>query len=157
MVLYQGLFPGRLVTLMNLFINYDSDASVTARTRDYDTVFTYIDQNQLLGLGPGTFLPSVYLQLDNQILKFILEGGLIGTTAVVLVYVTSVRLSQAVRRLVPDEETRQLALALSAIVVGAGVTCFTFDAFSFSFYPGVLFIVFGSAGALWRLTLKDYL
>jgi O-antigen ligase len=155
LAVYQVLVPGRIITIVNLFRNSDQDASVTARTRDYELVFEYISKRPWFGLGPGTFLPTEYLQLDNQALKFLLEGGLVGCLAVVLLYVTGIRLARVVRRYTLDDETRQLAQCLVAIIVAAAVACFTFDAFGYTFYVGVLFLVFGAAGALWRLTFMD--
>jgi polysaccharide biosynthesis protein PslJ len=155
MAAYQALVPGRLVTLLNLITNYDQDNSVTARTRDYERVFEYIAHHPWFGLGPGTFLPDEYLQLDNQALKFVLEGGLVGCVAITLLYLTGVRLARAVRRASLDADTRQLAQCFVAIVVAAGVSCFTFDAFSYTFYVGILFVVLGAAGALWRFTFTE--
>jgi O-antigen ligase len=152
---YQVVVPGRLATLLNLITNYDQDNSVTARTRDYEQVFAYIADHPWFGLGPGTFLPEEYLQLDNQALKFVLEGGLVGCVAVTVLYLTGIRLARAVRRASVDANTRQLAQCFVAIIAAAAVSCFTFDAFSYTFYVGVLFVVLGAAGALWRFTFTE--
>jgi O-antigen ligase len=154
-VAFQVLMPGRLVTLVNLFRNPDSDNSVTARTRDYVLVNDYISDRPWFGVGPGTFLPDEYLQLDNQALKFMLEGGLVGTLAIVVVYLTGVRLARAVRRASPDPDTRQLGQCLAGMIGAAAVVTFTFDAFSYGFYLAVLFVALGAAGALWRLTFRE--
>jgi O-antigen ligase len=151
----QVALPGRLSTLINLFVNADQDNSVTARTRDYEQVFHYISEFRWFGLGPGVFLPEEFLQLDNQALKFLLEGGLVGALAAILLFVTSIRLTRAVRRIAPDWQTRQLARCLSAMALAAAATTFTFDALSYTFYGGVLFVVFGAAGALWRLSIAE--
>ena len=155
LVALQVLLPGRLITLVNLFRNADADNSVTARTRDYAAVFDYISDHRWFGLGPGTFLPDEYLQLDNQAMKFMLEGGLVGVVAIVLLYTTGVRLARAARRAAPDLETRQLGQCLAGIIVAAGVACFSFDAFSYAFYLAVLAVALGAAGALWRLTIPE--
>jgi hypothetical protein len=60
-----------------------------------------------------------------------------------------------VRRISVDPETRQLARCLSGIVVAAAAVLFTFDSYSYGFYVGVLFFVFGAAGALWRLVITE--
>jgi polysaccharide biosynthesis protein PslJ len=155
MAVYQVLVPGRIVTLLNLITDYNQDKSVTARTRDYEQVFDHIAHHPWFGLGPGTFLPEEYLQLDNQALKFVLEGGLVGCVAITLLYLTGIRMARAVRRVSLDADTRQLAQCLVGIVLAAAVSCFTFDAFSYSFYVGVLFLVLGAAGALWRFTFTE--
>jgi O-antigen ligase len=155
LVVYQVALPGRLSALVNLFRNADQDNSVTARTRDYETVFSYIADHRWFGMGPGVFIPTEFIQLDNQALKSFLEGGLVGALAITLVYVTSIRLTRAVRRLSTDPETRQLARCLSGIVVAAAAVLFTFDSFSYGFYMGVVFFVFGAAGALWRLVITE--
>jgi O-antigen ligase len=155
LVAYQVLLPGRLVTLVNLFRNADADNSVTARTRDYAAVFDYISDHPWFGLGPGTFLPDEYLQLDNQALKLMLEGGLVGVLAIVLLYTTGVRLARAARRASTDPETRQLGQCLIGIIAAAAVVLITFDAFSYGFYLAVLSVALGAAGALWRLTIPE--
>lgn len=151
-VLVQALLPGRLITLFNFFINPDGDKSLSARTNDYEAVGDYIVQRPWFGLGPGTFLPTEFLQLDNQALIFMLEIGFVGCVAYVLLYVTGLRLAQSAHRGAPDPETRHLAQTLTAMLVAAFVVCFTFDSYGYSHYVAVVFVTLGAAGALWRLT-----
>lgn len=151
LVVLQVAMPGQLVTLLGLFTDPDSDLSIQARSRDWETALDYITARPVFGLGPGTFLPDQYFQLDNQVLKSLLETGLVGTFAFAALFVTGWCLARGVARRAPDSATRDLGRVLAAMILGAGAVCLTFDTFSFSFYMGVLFVTFGAAGAAWRL------
>jgi O-antigen ligase len=152
LVLVQAVLPGRIITLFQLFSDPNRDNSLQARTRDYDMVFDYILQRPWFGLGPGTFLPDEFLQLDNQALKFMLEVGFVGCVAFIILYVTGMRLARASRQASVDDATRNLGQTLTAMLVAAFVVCFTFDAYGYTFYWAVVFVTLGAAGALWRLT-----
>lgn len=153
--LVQAVLPGRLMTLFTLFTNPDVDGSVRVRTSDYELAFDYIFQRPFLGLGPGTFLPSEFLQLDNQALKFMLEVGFVGVMALILLYATGVRLALSARLRSSDPQTRNLCVSLIGTITAAFVVLFTFDAYTYSFYVGVLFVVLGAAAALYRLPYGD--
>lgn len=155
LVALRFVSPGLIGTLRGLFVNYDTDGSVQVRVNDYETVFAFIRERPWFGLGPGTFLPSEYLQLDNQVLKTILETGYVGFAALVVLVVVGLAMAGRTWRLSPDPAVRHLACALFAMILGAFVTCFTFDAFTYAILTGMLFLSLGCAGALWRLEVAD--
>jgi polysaccharide biosynthesis protein PslJ len=64
---------------------------------------------------------------------------------------TGVALALLARRLSHDPVDRDLAHALAAAILVAGVGFFSFDALSFPVATGVAFLLVGCAGALWRL------
>ncbi|MGH9227705.1 MAG: O-antigen ligase family protein [Acidimicrobiales bacterium] len=152
LVIVQAVLPGRILGLFRLFTDLNRDNSLEARTRDYEIVFDHILERPWFGLGPGTFLPDEFVQLDNQALKLMLEVGFVGCVAFIFLYVTGMRLAQSARRGSADEGTRDLCQTLTAMLVAAFVVCFTFDAYGYSFYWAVVFVTLGAAGALWRLT-----
>lgn len=101
------LRPGFLGTLVGLFSNLSDDASVEGRTSRYDTVYAYVVESPLIGRGTGTFLPEMYILLDNHWLAALVETGLLGVVVLAGVHVTAIVLAVKVRRRAATEEDRQ--------------------------------------------------
>lgn len=153
-VAFQAVRPGTVGTLRGLFTNFSSDPSVTARTDDYPIVAAYITERPLLGRGPGTFLPSQYLVLDNQVLMTLLTVGTLGLLSLAALLIGAAIVLGRVSRRRRLPEHRSLSAALTAAIVGAVVAFFTFDALSFVAFSTVLWLVVGAAFALFRLTAE---
>ena len=103
-----------------------------------------------MGRGPFTFLPSIYRTLDNQYLGSMVEGGIIGLAALVLLLAGTAFAGLALARRVPPGPDRALSRALAA---GCGIALLmfsTFDAFSFPMAMGVFFVLVGLTGAAHR-------
>ncbi|HEX6419758.1 MAG TPA: O-antigen ligase family protein [Acidimicrobiales bacterium] len=143
--------PGLLGTLRDLFVNAGSDTSITYRTDDYDQVAEYVRQSPLIGRGPGTFLPTNYIYLDNQYLLSAIEIGLVGVAVVGVYLLAAAFLGRGARHRSGDPAVRDLGQAMAATSLTAAVTAFTFDAFSFLMYAGVVPLVIGAAGSLWAM------
>ncbi|MDQ1463671.1 MAG: hypothetical protein QOC73_612, partial [Actinomycetota bacterium] len=60
--------PGLIGTIRSLFTHASSDPSITGRTTDYGPSFAFIGQRPCFGRGAGTFIPTRYRILDNQVL-----------------------------------------------------------------------------------------
>ena len=149
---FHTVVPGLLGTLRSLFANYKNDPSVQGRTSDYTVVFHYLGQRPWFGRGPGTFIPSRYIVLDNQILGQLVSLGVIGLAALILLFVTALAAARWMAKSPKlPEEDRHLAAALAATVAAGFVTSFTFDSLAFPIFAGTLFLAFGAIGALWRL------
>lgn len=146
------LVPGLVGTIRSLFTNLFNDPSTTGRTDDYAIVGDYISRAPYFGRGMFTFIPDRYTTLDNQMLLTVIEMGFVGLAALLLLYLVGVFLGRGARRRSVDPETRQLGQALSASMVALLVTALTFDQLSFPMATGVLFLLLGCSGALWRLT-----
>jgi O-antigen ligase len=108
----------------------------------------------VFGRGFGTFLPELYTYLDNQYLGLLIEVGIIGTAAFVLLLVVGIGSARGARR-GGDAETRSLGQALAGAIFAALVTVGTFDLLAFGIASGLLFLLIGCAGALWRLTAAN--
>ncbi|MBN2624547.1 MAG: O-antigen ligase family protein, partial [Acidimicrobiales bacterium] len=141
--------PGLLGAIRNLFVHAGSDTSITHRTSDYDVVADYVRASPWLGRGPGTFLSNDYIVLDNQYLLSAVEIGLVGAAIVVAYLVATAFLGRGARLRTADPAVRDLGQALAATGLAAVVTAFTFDAFSFLMYAGLVPLGLGIAGALW--------
>ena len=151
LVAFSGVVPGLLGTIKSSFTNLSSDPSVEGRTDDYNIVFTYIGNRPWFGRGPGTFLPSRYIVLDNEALYTLVTTGYVGLVAVIALFVTMALIARKVSRTGKDDATRHLAICLMAGVMAFFFVSFTFDSLSFPICTGLVFFLFGAIGALWRL------
>jgi O-antigen ligase len=143
--------PGLIGTIRSLFTHASSDPSITGRTTDYGPSFAFIGQRPWFGRGAGTFIPTRYRILDNQVLLTTIESGIVGLIAFIMLFLGGAAVAHRVGKFSPDPETRHLAYALLAVFVAGFLTSFTFDSFSFPMFTMVVFLMLGVAGALWRL------
>jgi O-antigen ligase len=139
--------PGMLGTLTHLFTGISNDSSAASRTGSYDLAFEFIARAPFFGRGLGTWLPE-YRILDNQYLGLLIEVGVVGTLAVLGVFVISIATAFAARKRTPDPTLRSLAQALAALVAAGACSFATFDAFGFPQVSGVVFFGIGAIGAL---------
>lgn len=144
------LIPGLIGTIRSLFTNILYDPSTQGRTEDYARVGEFISERPLFGRGFFTFLPDRYFWLDNQYLGLLIETGIVGTAAFVLLFGVGIRTAWRARQ-GADDETRSLGQALLAALLAILLSAGTFDMLSFTMVSGVSFLLLGSAGALWRL------
>jgi O-antigen ligase len=148
------VIPGLIGTLRNLFTSYASDPSVTARTQRYAKIGNILAHHVLLGRGLGTLVGPQYL-FDNQYIGTTLEVGILGLAATVMVMLVSIGLARGARRRLPDADGRELAQALAASTAVALVVFATFDAYFYPMIRGLLFLVLGCSGALWRMSRQN--
>ena len=149
--------PGLVATLRGLFrrAGAGTDRSIQARLDDVEAVRRYVAETPLLGRGLGTFSPEEYLLLDNQYFLTTIETGLPGLVLLFGMLLVAALTARRVRRSVGDPSEQLLAQALLGSMVGAAALLATFDGFSFRMFTGVLFVLFGIIGALWRLSRFD--
>jgi hypothetical protein len=145
------LVSGLIGTLLGLFVNIGSDPSYTGRTERYPAAFKAFSQSKIFGQGFGTF-PMI---LDNQYLGLMIETGLVGLAAVLLMFFVGVFTARGARRRSSDPEFRDLAQALSAATVVPLIAFVTFDAMAFPMFTGLTFLVLGLCGAAWRFSLDE--
>ncbi len=152
---FQALRPGVLGTIRSLFENLDNDPSVQGRTDDYPIVFAYIADRPILGRGTGTFEPSVYLVLDNQLLMTVVTTGYLGLAAILSLVLGGVVAMWLVIRATPDPVDRDLGYALAAAVVAGLAVSLTFDSLAFAVFSTTLWVSTAAGFALLRLTRRD--
>jgi O-antigen ligase len=143
--------PGLLGTLRSLFVNFNSDTSISTRKSDYKVVGQYIRQSPWFGRGTGTFLSDVYIVLDNQYLMSAIEVGLVGLAVVIAYLLATAFLGRGVRHRSGEPAVRDLGQALAAGCVASAVATATFDAFAFRMFAGLIPLCLGLAGALWTM------
>ncbi len=150
-VLWLGI-PGLVGTLIGLFTGTEDDPSIQARLDRGPSVMALIRQRPWLGLGNGTWSVEEYFLVDNELWVTTLEMGILGAILTALVFVTGVVAGILIKHLPGvDERTGHLAHAVAASIVGITVSFLTFDAFHYRIVTGMLFVLIGAVGALWRL------
>ena len=145
------MIPGMIGTLKGLVFAGESDSSISTRTDDYGAVASYLKRSPWVGRGPGTFLPR-YRILDNQYLLTMIETGLLGVVALLLVFVTIGALGRGARRRFQADGDRLLGQMLAAAGVGSGVAAVTYDGLSYPTFTGMIAFWLGLAGVWWSLS-----
>jgi hypothetical protein len=135
--------------------NAGSDLSVSTRTSGYAADWPYIVGRPLFGRGFGTFIPTIYRYNDNQYLTSLVETGFFGLLAYIGLFLSGIHCAGAGRRLTQDREQRHLGQAFVASILAAMVCSFTFDAFGFPMFTGLLFLLLGGAGAYRAIMLAQ--
>ena len=148
-------FPGLLGTIRALFTHFNQDSSISHRTDEYTAVGQYFAQRPWFGRGGGTFIPGPYLTLDNQYLGTVVTGGLLALSGIFAVFICPFLLGRHIRRYGTDAETRHLGQAFAASGLITVVLSGTFDSLAFPTFTGLLFVIVGASGALWRLNLRE--
>jgi O-antigen ligase len=151
----QVAVPGLLTSIRNLFRNTSNDPSIQGRTDDYAHILAIFREHPLFGLGPGTYIPTLYRVLDNEYLYDLATLGAVGSLVILMIYLLGYSLGQRVRAVSTDPAVRSLGNALSAALVGGAAASFTFDAFGFSIMYVMVHVLVGITGALWRVVVRD--
>jgi polysaccharide biosynthesis protein PslJ len=140
---------GLIGTFINLFqgIFNGQDGSANARVADYSGVAQYISQRPIFGRGFGTFLPLLYRFTDNMYLHAIVEIGIVGILATILLFWSGIQSAALGRRRATQNRQRETGQALAASIAVAMATSYTFDSFSFPMFSGLFFTLLGCCGA----------
>jgi polysaccharide biosynthesis protein PslJ len=154
--------PGFVGTIVGLFTNAAGDSSVTHREQDLARSGFLVRQSFLFGRGFGTFIPSEFTppyqpvaSLDNQYLGSLIETGIVGLACLILLLLIWVFTALGARRRSRDPATRELALGLAGSALALAFGLYVFDAFSFATVSGLMFVLLGMTGALWRLAQQE--
>jgi O-antigen ligase len=158
-VLFVGVVkvmsPGLVGTIYKLFANAGTDSSVQVRTHRYSQAGEEISKHLLLGRGAGTWYYPKYNAFDNQYIMSMVETGVIGTAALVLIFLCGFYAATRARRLSTDPGTRDLGLTLAACLASPMVGAVTFDMLSFATVTGLSFLLIGLCGALLRAAQQE--
>lgn len=130
------------------------DPSVAVRVDRYAGVIQVFHDHPLFGLGVGKFPPGIAV-LDNQWLKALVEGGIVGVTAMMVLAGGGLfGIAAALRRATMQRE-RDQAYAIGAIFTGILATSFTFDLFYFAQATLVFFLVFGLLWSTFTISIPE--
>lgn len=144
------IFPGLIGTLGGLFTAGRSDGSIALRVEDYAYVESAMNSSLWLGRGPGSFVPEIRI-LDNQYLLTILEIGLIGVCALIVMLGAIWVLGRSGRRRFVDEGDRLLGQMIAAASLGILLAMLTYDGLSFNLFRVSIALLLGLAGRYWLL------
>jgi O-antigen ligase len=136
--------PGLIGTLRGFVFAGNSDSSISTRTSDYAEAAPYLRRSPWVGRGPGTFLPRYFI-LDNQYLASLIEVGLIGTLALLVLLLSPYWFGRGARRRAVSESDRNLGQMFAAAGASAAVAASTYDLLSFGMFSALLFLYLGSA------------
>jgi O-antigen ligase len=144
--------PGMVGTISGLFGGVtNADSSVASRVDSFGVAADYFSRAPIIGRGFGSFLPR-YRIFDNQYLVGLVETGVLGLIAMLLLWVVPVvGIARVVRRSAPASPQRLLGSGLLASCVVGGVGLGFFDGFGFPMMPAVWFVLLGLGGAYIRL------
>jgi hypothetical protein len=156
--LLKVIAPGLLGTLFGYFTGmFGSSGQNTAasRTNDYALDWPYIVQRPFFGRGIGTFLPQTYSWTDNMYLHSLIETGIIGTVALLVLFIAGFYCARSGRRRTQDEARRSFGQAMVASLIVIAVSSATFDSLSFPMFAGLTFVILGVAGAYQRIMAAE--
>src|SRR5262249_31430359 len=88
--LLRPLNPALIGTITALFSKADEDPSISGRTEDYAHVEQWFSQRPILGRGPRTLIPDLYIILDNQWLYSLVTQGIVGLVALALMHLVAI-------------------------------------------------------------------
>lgn len=146
-----AVIPGLVGTLRGLFTGIEDDPSIQARTERVPRMLELLAERPWFGRGVGTYSIEDYFLLDNQYYVSAIEVGILGVVVILALLFTGIAMGRAVYRRAWDPVDRHLAMALASAVVVVVVSIFTFDAFFYQIFSGLMFVTIGCLGALWRL------
>jgi O-antigen ligase len=147
----RTIIPGLIGTLRNLFLVLGSDSSTLSRTAAFTYASPLISAHPFFGIGFGVFVPQTYFFTDDQYLNSLIEIGIVGLAALLILFFTGWHLARASRKASADPEVRDLAQCVAASVAVIIVGFATFDALYFPMAAGLTFLMLGCAGAMWRI------
>jgi len=113
-------------------------STVSDRTADYDAIRPDVWTHLAFGRGYGSYEPSTYRIIDMELLLRLLEGGIVGLIAYVLMMLSVVAVARGpIRARRPDDAPVALAVASAAVCMLVVSTLF--DVLAFPHVPYVFF------------------
>lgn len=135
--------PNTMQALWQTITNSAEDTSVLVRIERYAKVSQTFHDHPIFGIGVGATPTVEYGPLDNQWLQILVQGGLVGLVAFLLLAVGGIfGIAGGLRRATSPSE-RDQAYAMGAMFSAILASSFTFDLFGFQQATFVFFLLFG--------------
>jgi hypothetical protein len=152
-IVVSVLSPGAIHGTIEQFLRPDraTVATTSDRTADYDAIRPDLWTHLLLGRGHGSYNHESYRILDSEILSRVLETGVVGLAAFLLIGI-SVVLAARSTIAARDPTFAPLALMGAAAAVGFLVASALFDALGF---PHATYIFLYMAGLVAVVVARD--
>jgi hypothetical protein len=154
-VMMRFAVPGLIGTLFAIFTDSSNDPSRKSRSISLPYAIELISGRPFFGRGMGTYIPTSYRFLDDQILLTVVEIGFVGLITTLLIFWVAIGQTRDVRRLSSRYDDRDLAQTLLACIAVGLTTALTYDAFTFPTGLTVLMVVVGLSGGLWRIVRSE--
>ena len=152
---YLAVFPRIAHALWVTIVYAEEDESIHARTVDYSVVGETFRAHPVFGLGLGASEPTVYGYLDNEWLQALVQGGIVGVTAMIVFAMGGIFGISAALRAASTPRERDQAYMLGSIFVAILSSSFTMDLFSCQQATFVLFISFGLLWSNFKVRLPE--
>ena len=140
---YKIVSPASVNALWSTILGSGNDESISGRTEDYAAVSEQFHRDPWFGLGLGGYPPTEYRFLDNEWLQSIVQGGIVGLTAMILLASGGIAGMTWALRQARSAGERDMAFAVGGSFIGIMASSLTFDLFSFQQATFVFFILFG--------------
>ncbi len=125
-------------------------ATVSDRVSDYDAIRPDVFSHPALGRGYGSYEHNTYRILDNDLLMRLVETGLVGLTAFVVMLIAVVVIAAPIIR-ARSPEWAGPALAVAAAATAFLVLSVLFDIMSFPHTPYLLMVLLGLLAVVARV------
>ena len=149
LVVVSSVSPGALGSTISQFTRSDRAAvpTVNDRASDYDAIRPDVWTHLAFGRGWGSYNHQSYRILDSEILHRVIEAGVLGLVAFVLVAVAVVASS---RKTIASRDPASAPVALigASIAIGFLVLATLFDVMSFPHAPYIFLYMVGLAAVV---------
>jgi O-antigen ligase len=125
------------------------------RTADYAVVSATFSAHPVFGLGLGGSPPGDYGFLDNEWLQAIVQGGIVGVAAMLLLAGGAIFGLSAGLRGVTSPRERDQVYMIGSMSVGILVSTFTFDCFAYQQVTLTFFILLGLLWSTFTMSLPE--
>lgn len=119
------------------------EGSVLTRVQDYARIAESFRAHRLFGLGPGGGGIEQFGYLDNQWLQAVVQGGIFGVIAMVILTLGGLFGFGLALRRVSSPLERDQVFVMGSMYVGILASSVTFDLFSFPQVSLLFFLLFG--------------
>jgi len=148
---FAFVIPKLVSAVTEMFTKITQDNSTTAREQRYGIAGHYFLQHPWFGRGFNSLYPATGQIFDNNYLAIATETGIVGIVAIAVLFAIAICTARGARLRSTDGASKGLAQAMAGCFVGTAVAFATSDVMTFQMAMGIFFLLFGTAGALWRL------
>ena len=153
---YIAASPDPANALWQTIVNSEQDPSIAFRTNDYARVAETFRAHPLFGLGLGGNVSNSWdYALDNEWLSQIVQGGIVGVTAMIVVAVGGIFGLSAALRAASTSRERDQAYVIGSIFVAILSASVSNDLFYCQQASLILFISFGLLWSNFNVSLPE--
>jgi len=150
LVVVHALSPGAIGSILfQLDANRLGVATVSDRASDYDAVRPDLWTHMAFGRGYGTYEHAAYRVLDSEILNRVLEVGILGLVAYMVMILSVVGVARGPIRS-RDPVRSPVALVVASAAIGFLVLSTLFDVMSFPHVPYIFLYLAGLLAVVLR-------